>query len=65
MQVCGKCLHAKDAHTESFNLMYCPACMSFCAKDEFDTEHKPTSINLLYEMQAKREYTPYRPKEVK
>lgn len=41
MKICGKCLHAQDAHTafNGLDYMYCSNCNKICAKEEYDFKH--------------------------
>ena len=66
MDICGKCLHTRESHTDSGNnLMYCSACIKLCDKEEFNINHKPTSLDVLASMQIAREYSKYIPEEIK
>jgi len=56
MNICGNCLHDQDAHTErNSHFMYCGACMKLCEIQEFNHIHKPTSIEKIMEISAKKQ----------
>lgn len=63
MEICGKCLHDKQAH-EHFNhnekFMYCGICNNICDMEEFKTEHKPSDLGIISTIQAAREFSPYK-----
>lgn len=62
---CGKCLHDKLAHEKhNGHFMYCGICFSLCELQEFMTEHKPSSQEILFAIQSAREYNEYKPKEI-
>lgn len=64
--LCGNCLHSRDAHNKhNGHFMYCANCDKLCDLDEFLTIHKPTSLEITYDIQSKREYSQYKPKEAK
>lgn len=66
MMLCGKCLHARDCHTEdNGHFMYCSACQKLCDRDEFKTVHTQTDTDTIYKIQMGREYSEYKPKELK
>lgn len=55
MILCGKCLHNRDAHEKhNGKFMYCASCMSLCDIDEFEIIHKPTSLQKIIEISAKK-----------
>lgn len=40
MKICGKCLHAVDAHTShNGHFMYCACCHKLCELSEFSIVH--------------------------
>lgn len=55
MNICGNCLHDREAHTEDGNrFMYCAICKQVCEIDEFNKINKPTDKTTLFEISAKR-----------
>jgi len=45
VDLCGKCLHDRQAHSDvNGQMMYCAVCMKFCDLDEFNIDHKPSGI---------------------
>lgn len=64
--ICGDCLHSRDAHLEHYgHTMLCSCCNKLCDRDEFYKIHKATDMTTTFEIQSKREYSQYKPKEVK
>lgn len=64
--ICGNCLHSRDAHEKhNGHFMKCASCQKLCDIDEFLKVHLPTSLEITYEIQSKREYSQYKPKEIK
>jgi hypothetical protein len=54
--ICGKCLHSRFCHMgENGHLLYCSACKSLCDIEEYNKEHKPTPIQQVMEIGAKKQ----------
>ena len=70
--LCGHCLHNTSIHitfNHSGKYLVCGKCSAkgeggLCPIEEFNRVHKATDANILYEMQGKREYSTYTPKEI-
>lgn len=44
-ELCGRCLHAKEAHEKhNGHFMYCASCMKLCDLEDYNTQHKPSGI---------------------
>lgn len=56
MELCGKCLHDKEAHTvDNGHFMRCNACFKLCDIEEFRQVHKWTSIEKIMEIGARKQ----------
>lgn len=55
-EICGECLHAVSSHEPHNGLfMYCGACFRLCDKDIFKQKHKPTDIQTVMEIGARKQ----------
>jgi len=54
--ICGHCLHAISCHEKNTDeFMYCGVCFSLCDVEEFNYIHKPTGIQKVMEIGAKKQ----------
>jgi len=54
--ICGNCLHSKNSHTaHNGKFMYCATCFKMCELDEYETILKPTDVQTVMEMSAKKQ----------
>ena len=59
--LCGDCLHHRTSHTtENGHLMKCAVCNGLCALEDFNTDHKPSQLTTVFEIQSKREFSTYK-----